>query len=252
MHIFTLDIFGFQIGPTWYGLMYALGFFACYVFFRKYSYYSKQELEDIGIWIFLWVILGGRIGYIALYNLEFFINHPMSIWKIWEWGMSFHGGFLWVLIAVFLYQERQKRPFFELMDLLAICTPIALWLGRIGNYINGELLGFSPYTGPLKIIKDWVTYFPSTLLEMLLEWLILFIALYSLFLIHKRQKVGSGYYSSIFLIGYGIGRLISECFRLPDTHIGYLFGTSVITLGMLYTIPFLTWGLFLLQRSKKY
>jgi len=251
MHIFTLDVFGFQIGPTWYGLMYALGFVLCHFFFKRYSKHSKKELEDIGIWIFLWVILGGRIGYILFYNLSYFIENPLSIWKIWEWGMSFHGGFLGVLIAVFLYQKGQKKPFFELMDLLAICTPIALGLWRIGNHINRELLGFSPYTGPFKILANGSYHFPSTLLEMFLEWIFLFIILYGLFIFYKREKIGTGYYSSIFLIGYGIGRLISEFFRLPDMHIGYLFGTSVITLGMIYTIPFLIWGIVLLQRSKK-
>jgi phosphatidylglycerol:prolipoprotein diacylglycerol transferase len=250
MHIFQVDVFGFHIAPTWYGFMYAASFIFCYSFFRKYSSYSRKELEDIWVWIFLWVILGWRIGYIVLYNLGYFINHPIEIFSIWKGGMSFHGGFLGVLVAVFCYQKIHKKRFFDFMDILAICIPVGLGLGRIGNYINGELLGFSPYNGPLKILENGISHFPSTLLEMFLEGVVLFSILYGTFLMQKQRKIGTGMYSSIFLIGYGLARIISELVRLPDAQIGYLFGTHSITIGMIYTLPFLIAGSILFVRAR--
>jgi len=239
MSIFEVSLFGFQIAPTWYGLMYAIGFFCCYEYVRKYGYLRGNEDESLLTYIFLWVIWGWRIGYVILYNLEYFIAHPLEIFAIWQWGMSFHGGALGVIIALFLFSWRKKYHIFNLSDPLVTILPLALGLGRIWNVINKELLGYSPYRWPFAIIKDWVSHFPSPLLEAWLEWILL---LTLMFMWKKREwKIGRipGYSSALFLWGYALFRLFSELFRLPDSHIGYLAGTHWLTLGMIYTLPML-------------
>jgi phosphatidylglycerol:prolipoprotein diacylglycerol transferase len=248
MYIFETSIFGIHIAPTWYGLMYALGFIFCYYFGSRYSQVARKDLDNILLYIFLGVILWGRLGYIILYNPLFFIEHPIEIFSIWKWGMSFHGGFLWVLFAVFLFARKYRYRFFEITDILAVCIPIALGLGRIGNWINWELPWYSPYDGPFAMMISGVGHFPNPLLEMCLEWVILFIVLFSFWKLKRLWVLNFELWtlSALFLIGYSIARLIAEQFRLPDAHIGYLFGTDWITLGILYTIPMMIVGFWIL------
>jgi phosphatidylglycerol---prolipoprotein diacylglyceryl transferase len=228
--------------------MYTLGFIFCYLFVGQYSKIHKKDLDNLLLYIFLGVILWGRIGYIVLYNPIFFIAHPLEIFSIWKWGMSFHGGFLWVLLAVFLFAKRYHYIFFEIMDILAVCVPVALGLGRIGNWINAELPWYSPYDGPFAMMIGWISHFPNPLLEMCLEGIALFILLFSIWRLGKSWvlNLAPWFLSAIFLIGYAIARLIAEQFRLPDMHIGYLFGTSWLTLGILYTIPMMLAGVWIL------
>ncbi|PID83956.1 prolipoprotein diacylglyceryl transferase [Candidatus Gracilibacteria bacterium] len=246
MHIFTLQIGNFTLAPTWYGLMYALGFLIGFLFLRaNIQWKDKKHLDSLLFFVFLSVILGGRIGYILLYNLDFYIQNPLEIISIWNGGMSFHGGFLGVLIGVYIFCKKYSYKYWDIMDIIAVIVPIALGLGRIGNWINGELPGYAIYRGPLPMMQNGVPHFPSPLFEMLLEGIILFGVLFTLFKLIP-QKVGTGFLSSIFLIGYGLARLIAEQFRLPDIHIGYLFDTNWITLGMIYTIPMIIAGILLL------
>lgn len=254
MHIFEFNIFGIQIVPTWYWLMYALGFIICYRFMLKNWKYRDQDIDTLLYFVFCWVLLWGRIWYVLLYNLEYFISHPYDIFSFWKWWMSFHGGFIGVLIGVWIFGRWKKYSFFEITDILAVIMPIALWLGRIGNLINQELLGFSPYIGPFAVRIGEMSYFPSPLLEAILEWAILFFVMIFFWKFQKSSKnppYRYGFLSSIFLIGYSIARLISEQFRLPDAHIGYLFGSDWISLGILYTLPMILFGIILLLKSTR-
>jgi len=189
----------------------------------------------------LWVIIWGRLWYVLLYNPIFFIENPSEIIAIWNGGMSFHGGFLWVLVAIYIFAKRYSYRFFEITDILAVCIPVALWLGRIGNWINQELPWYTPYDGPFAMVIDGVSHFPSPLLQFLFEWIILWLVLLILWKLGKMKTTGS--YSALFLILYGLLRLFAEMYRLPDWHIWYVFGTDFLTMGMLYSLPMiLVWG----------
>ena len=251
MHIFEVSVFGIQIAPTWYWLMYTFGFIICYLFMKNNMKFRGDDLDTLLMYVFFGVILGGRIWYVLLYNPMYFIENIKEVLSIWKGGMSFHGWLLWVITAVFLFAKRRQYSFWKVIDTLAIIIPIALWLWRIGNTINQELLGFSGYSWPLALQIQWISYFPSTLLEAWLEWILLFLVmLFFANFTHQWRQRSPAFLSSIFLIGYSVARLIAEQFRLPDAHIGYLWWTSWVTLGMLYTLPFLIWGIFLILSSQ--
>ncbi|MBC7504089.1 prolipoprotein diacylglyceryl transferase [Candidatus Gracilibacteria bacterium] len=231
--------------------MYALGFIICYFFVRQFYNFSKKEhLDTLLIYVFIGIILGGRLGYVILYNLSFFTNHPIEILQIWKGGMSFHGGFIGTTLAVFLFAKRYHYQFWGLIDTLAVIVPVAIGLGRIGNWINRELPGYTPYDGLFPMMIAGVSHFPSPLLEMLLEGIGLTIVMMVVFFGLRKEK--PGFYSGVWLIGYSTARLIAEQYRLPDTHIGYLFGTDWVTAGILYTLPMMVGGVYLLMRRSFY
>lgn len=246
MYIFEISIFNLHIAPTWYGLTYAIGFIVCYIFVKKYfAFRQSKDIDSLLSYIFFWVILGGRIWYVILYNISYFIDNPMKILAIWEWWMSFHGGFLGTTLAIYIFSRKYKYEFWKLIDTLAIIVPVAIWLWRIGNWINKELPWYYPYDGHYPMILQWVKYFPSPLLEMFLEWICLFLIMILSFIFFKKVK--PWFFSWIFLIGYSIARLIAEQYRLPDTHIGYLLWSDWITLGMIYTLPMVLFGIYLIS-----
>ena len=256
--IFEISLFGISIAPKWYGLMYALGFYISYQFIKKWGKLNLKELDNLLLVVFFWVLFWGRIGYIVFYNLSYYLSNPYDIFKVWEGWMSFHGWLIGVIIAVLLFSKRYKKSFFSVMDPLAIIVPVAIWFWRIGNYINQELLWFTPYSGPFAIAKNGISYFPSTLLEMFLEWIVLFLIMFIVgkrlwFFLeeNKQKKMRTGQLSALFLLWYGTLRLFSEQFRLPDTHIGYLFHTEWLTLGMIYTLPLIIIGGILLWYTQK-
>lgn len=235
--------------------MYSVGFIVCYSWMSYFSDFGKKKLDSLLIFVFFGVILGGRLGYILLYDLDYFMKNPTSIVEVWKWGMSFHGGFLWVVVAVYLFSKKYKIHFFRIMDILAIIVPMAIWLGRIGNYINQELLGFTPYDWPFSIMKNNTSYFPSTLLELFLEGGVLFLTMLFFaktggFFRKNPRSYSEGILSGIFLIGYSTLRIFAEFFRLPDAHIGYIMGTSWMTLGMLYSVPLWICGVFLVFHKR--
>lgn len=254
MYIFEASIFGIHIAPTWYWLMYAIGFIFCYTFVGKYSKIEKEKLDSLLFYIFLWVIGGGRLGYVLFYNPTYFLQNPNEIIALWNGWMSFHGGFLWVLIAVYIFTRKYRYKFFEITDILAVCIPIALWLGRIWNYINNELPGYAGYTGLGAMEIGGMSYFPSPLLQAFLEGIVLTGIMFYFWRRDQKihWKIQRGKLSGIFLIGYGATRIIAEQFRLPDTHIGYLFGTEWVTLGILYSVPMLIVGVTLLLQKKSH
>ena len=237
MHIFDISIFGIQIAPTWYGLMYALGFILCYTYINIYWYLRWKDIDSLLIFIFIGVILWWRLGYVILYDFSYFVAHPLEIGAIWKGGMSFHGGALGVIIGMVAFSKMKGYRLFDISDPLVSILPIALGLGRIGNYINGELLGFSPYEWPWKIVEKWISHFPSTLLEAFLEGIVLLMIMQWARIYEQKNGRSPWRASLIFLWGYGVFRIFAEFLRLPDVHIGYLFWTDWVTLGMLYTLP---------------
>jgi phosphatidylglycerol:prolipoprotein diacylglycerol transferase len=243
MYIFDITIFWIHIAPSYYWLMYALGFLWWFYILKNRWIISKKILDDLLIYMILWVVLWGRIGYILLYNFNSYINNPLEIFKIWEWWMSFHGWVIWVIVAMILFSRKFKINFYKLVDQVTAVLPIWLWLGRIWNYLNKELLGFSWYTGPLSV--NW--RFPSPLIEMFLEWIILFIILN---LVYKKKQF-DGQIASLFLILYWIFRIFVEAvFREPDSHIWYIL--DYFTLWEIYSLPMIIfWVYFYITLKKK-
>ena len=250
MPIFETSILGVQIAPTWYWLMYAFGFSICYIFLKKYGPLKPNHLDSLLTYVFFWILLGWRLWYVLLYNFGYFLEHPSEILAFWNGGMSFHGWFLGTLIAVSLFARKYKYQFFAITDILAVIVPVAIGLWRLWNWINQELPGYTPYNWPLAMIVDGSTHFPSPLLEMLLEGILLFILLFLIWKYSNAKKY-AWMLSGIFLVWYSTSRIIAEHFRMPDAHIGYLFDTRWLTLGLIYTLPLLIAGISIIAFSTK-
>jgi phosphatidylglycerol:prolipoprotein diacylglycerol transferase len=262
------DPVALQIGPLairWYGLTYLVGFLAGWWLGRRrarrpYAVINANQVDDLLFYVALGVILGGRIGYMLFYSFDGWLNDPLRLLRVWEGGMSFHGGFLGVLVAVWWYGRRNGKRFFALTDFIAPLVPLGLLAGRIGNFVNGELWGapgdvpwamrVSCATHPglcfdklqLGVPAEWTPpLHPTQLYEALLEGVVLFLVLWW-FSARPRPMMGV---SGLFLIGYGLFRFLVEFWRLPDAHIGYLaFGW--VTMGQLLSLPMVLGGIALL------
>lgn len=244
-----------SIGPLqfrWYGLMYVLSFIATYFIIRsevtrKKLSLTKDDVADLVFYGAMGVVLGGRIGYILFYNLGFYLANPLKLFAVWEGGMSFHGGFLGVVLAFFICSLRKKIPFLALTDMAALCAPVGLGLGRIGNFINGELYG-RPTDVAWGIVfpgSDGVPRHPSQLYEAFLEGLVLF---FIVRFISKRTAM-NGVTSFAACAGYGLFRFIVEFFRQPDAQIGLFFG--LFSMGQLLSLPMFLVGSFLAFRLSR-
>lgn len=238
MTIFTLHIFGLTLAPTWYGAMYAVSFLFGLILIKKQ--FTEKDTDTLFFATILWVILGGRFGYVLFYNLGYFIHNPLEILMPWKGGMSFHGGAIWVIIAWYFAAKKIKKPFLEVADKLVWIVPIGLFFWRIGNYINGELLWLAGYTGIFAKTVDSISYFPTPLLEAFLEWIILFGILFW----RKNTIKYPGQVWVWFLGGYGLMRFFAEFFRTPDVQVGYLLG-NWMTLGHVFSIIMLLFALVL-------
>ncbi len=246
-----IDPVALQLGPLaihWYGLMYGVGFLAGWwlgrvAARRPWSPVRPAQMEDLLIYVAFGVIAGGRIGYILFYDMGQVLIDPVRLIRLWEGGMSFHGGLLGVLFACWLYARKHGIAYFRLMDFIAPLVTIGLGAGRIGNFINGELWGkvtsvpwgmVYPPLGP-------DPRHPSQLYQFLLEGVALFIALW----LFSRKPRPTMSVAGLFLTLYGVFRFFVEFFRMPDAHIGYLaFGW--FTMGQLLTLPMIALGVFLL------
>jgi phosphatidylglycerol---prolipoprotein diacylglyceryl transferase len=250
-----------SIGPftvRWYALAYIAGIIAGWFYAR--AIVSSQRLwggpapiaaidfDDFVIWITLGVILGGRIGYILFYNFPHFASHPVEIFELWNGGMSFHGGFIGSLVAIVLFARRRRIPTLSLADVIAAVAPIGLFLGRVANFINGELWG-RPADVPWAMVfpnGGPVPRHPSQLYEATLEGIVLFVVLGVL--VRKGALKRPGLVTGAFAIGYGCARITCEFFREPDLQLGFLWGG--LTMGMLLCIPLILAGIaFLVYAS---
>lgn len=246
-----IDPIALRLGPLtvhWYGLMYLLGFglawlLASYRARRPNSGWTSQQVNDLIFYSAIGVLVGGRLGYMLFYDFHVALSDPLQILKIWTGGMSFHGGLIGVLIAVWCFSKRYQKPYFAVGDFLAPLVPIGLGAGRIGNFINGELLGRItdvPWAIQYPHL-DAQPRHPSSLYEFLLEGALLFLILW----IYSGRPRPVRSVSGLFLIGYGVFRCLAECFRAPDPQLGFLaFGW--LTMGQLLSIPMILFGLFLM------
>ncbi len=237
--ILTLDI-------RWYSLAYIfgiiLGWLLCKKIFIKDTKIN-EKFDDYITYIIIGIILGGRIGYILFYNFNYYINNLFDIFKIWEGGMSFHGGLIGVILASIYFAKKKDDNSFVYMDLIALVAPIGIFFGRVANFINSELYGL-PSTVPWSVIFikiDNLSRHPSQLYEALLEGIILFLIL--LYFRKKNYLKIPGLISSLFLIYYSIFRFIIEFYRIPDEQLGYLIFN--LTMGQIISILFIIIGIIL-------
>ncbi len=253
----AIDPVVFAIGPVavhWYGLMYLLGFGLAWGLarWRVKHFHLKWSHEQIGDLIFcaaVGTILGGRIGYMLFYGTSELIHNPLSIVKVWQGGMSFHGGLVGVITAMYYFARTRKKSFLAVTDFIAPLVPLGLAAGRIGNFINGELWG-RPTQMPWGMLfpdADMQPRHPSQLYECGLEGFLLFALVWW----YARKKRPQGAVSAIFLIGYALCRIAAECFREPDTQLGFI-ALDWLTMGQLLSIPMLILGLFLYHRAQKH
>lgn len=246
----------FSIGPlsvTWYGLSYVVSFILCgqyaKIYLKRHNnslLLSNTSLEDLLVWIIFGVLLGGRLGYIFFYKPGYYISFPWEIFYVWEGGMSFHGALLGVALSVFIFTKKYKKSFWKITDLLSFCAPIGLFLGRIANFINGELWGH-PSTVAWAVIfpRSSVPRHPSQLYESFTEGFLLFFILWFCVFI-KKLDAYPGKVTGIFLVGYACSRFGVEFFREPDAHLGYLWLN--LSMGQYLTLPLFVLGSFLLLR----
>jgi phosphatidylglycerol:prolipoprotein diacylglycerol transferase len=243
----------FSIGPLhvhWYGLMYVAGFLAGWTLGRRRaahpgSGWSGEDVDRLVVYGAFGVLLGGRLGYVLFYNLPTYAAHPLEVFAIWQGGMSFHGGLLGVLVAVWLFAKRTGRTFFDVTDFLAPLVPLGLGAGRIGNFINGELWGKVSHLPWAVVFPDpragGVPRHPTELYEAFLEGIVLFIVLW-FFSMRPRPRMAV---SGLFLLCYGVFRFAVEFVRLPDPQLGYLaFGW--VTMGQILSTPMILAGATLL------
>lgn len=251
-----IDPVAFSLGPVrlhWYGLMYIAAFFSGWVLgrwraSRPGSGWTTEQVDDLATWAMLGVVLGARLGYALFYDPDVYLADPMEILRVWNGGMSFHGGLAGVLLVAFFWACRHHRRFLDVTDFIAPLAPLGLLFGRLGNFINGELWG--------KVTTaDWGMIFPGAgdlprhptqLYEAGLEGLLLFLTLW----IYSRKPRPRGAVSGLFALLYALCRITVEFFRMPDPQIGYLF-FGWVTMGQILCLPLLVVGAALLLHAAR-
>tara|TARA_X000001036_G_scaffold417269_1_gene435086 strand:- start:932 stop:1702 length:771 start_codon:yes stop_codon:yes gene_type:complete len=236
----------------WYGIMYLIAFLSAWYVGNLYIKknivgINRDDFSDLMFYCFLGILIGGRVGYTIFYNFSYTLENPITIFYLWNGGMSFHGGFIGVILAIVYFCKKNKIPFFEISDFIVRLVPIGLFTGRVGNFINGELWG-----KPTDII--WGVIFPkidnlprhpTQIYEAILEGIVLFIILNFVF----TEKLKASVMTSYFLILYSLFRFTVEFFRVPDAHIGYL-ALNWVTMGQILCIPMFLLGLYFLKIGK--
>mgnify|MGYP001372147464 CR=1 FL=1 len=254
-----IDLGFFQI--KWYSLAYIIGIIFGWIYANKiikksevnncnYRPIKTSEFDDLIFYLIIGIILGGRLGYIIFYDFDYYIKNLLEIFKIWKGGMSFHGGLLGVILTTLLFSSKRKINFFKFTDVISCVAPIGIFLGRMANFINGELYG-KISTVPWAIIFPEAgseSRHPSQLYEAILEGIILFIII-NFLAFRKKFLFKPGYVSGYFLISYSVLRIIAEYFREPDLHLGYFF--SYFSLGVLLSLLTLIFGFLIIFLSKR-
>ena len=241
----------FDVKIYWYSLAYIFGFLFTFWYSRllikkkilKLDYKIAEDFITFGI---IAVILGGRTGYILFYNFGYYLDNPIYIIKIWQGGMSFHGALIGLIIHMLIFGYKKKQRITELANLLALCSPIGIFLGRIANFINGELIGRAT-DGSWGVIYKFVDQprHPSQIYEAIFEGLFIFVILF----IFSNSKFSKKFNTfSIFLILYASARFLIEFFREPDSQLGFIFYN--FSMGQILTLPMLFFGLFFLKNEK--
>lgn len=254
----TIDPIALELGPVvirWYALAYIAGLVGGWQLIKFWAKrfpggVREEDVDDFLFWATIGVIVGGRLGYVLFYNFDYYLANPSDIYKVWHGGMSFHGGFLGVVVSAILFSKKRNLPLWTFGDLIALGAPIGLFFGRIANFINGELFGrvtdapwgvVFPRGGP-------DPRHPSQLYEALLEGVLLFLIM-SVLARSLRMRNSGGVFMGIFVMGYGLARSFVELFRQPDAHIGFLSGGS--TMGQWLSVPMVLIGVALILRGLK-
>jgi phosphatidylglycerol:prolipoprotein diacylglycerol transferase len=251
-----LDPVAIQLGPLalrWYSLAYIGGILAAWALLlqmvkRPGSPMTRSQVDDLITWCTLGVIAGGRLGYVIFYNPGQYLANPLDLFKLWEGGMAFHGGLAGVLIAILLYARSQRLSALRILDYVAVVTPIGLLLGRMANFVNGELWG-RPTDGTWGLIFPDAgpePRHPSQLYEAALEGALLLIVLSWLFW-RTDARLKPGLLAGLFATGYGLSRFAIEFFREPDAHLGVL--AMGLTMGQLLSLPMILGGLYLIATA---
>jgi phosphatidylglycerol:prolipoprotein diacylglycerol transferase len=232
----------------WYGLMYLVGF-VLFIVLGKYrarqnllTGWHPRDIDDMLFYGVFGVILGGRLGYVLFYKPFYYLAHPLEIFAVWEGGMSFHGGFIGVLVALWFFARRRGKRWLDVTDFVAPLVPLGLAAGRLGNFINGELWGRAT-NGPWAMIfpqVDQVPRHPSQLYEFALEGVLLFLILWGY--TNRRRPLGAA--SGLFLVGYGTMRFIAENAREPDGFLGFL--ALGLTMGQWLSLPMIAAGVVMM------
>ena len=240
IQIFTLEI-------RWYSLAYIIGILFGWILSKKVFISDsnlKDKFDDFITFLILGIIIGGRLGYVFFYNFEYYFNNPADVFKIWQGGMSFHGGLIGVIIATIWFSKKNNQNAFDYLDIVSLVAPIGIFCGRLANFINSELYGIEtnmPWA--VKFVQvDNLFRHPSQLYEAIFEGIILF-----LILIYFRKKGFMkipGFISGLFLIFYSIFRFFIEFYRAPDEQLGYLFFS--LTMGQIISFIFLMIGIYLI------
>ena len=249
-----VDLGLFQI--KWYSIAYILGIFLGWMYAvkiiglisnnnRNFKPIQKSQFDDLIIYLVIGIILGGRLGYILFYNFEYYGQNFLDIFKIWQGGMSFHGGLIGVIISTYIFSYKTKTNFFKFADIISCVAPIGIFLGRIANFINGELYG-KISTLPWSVIfpnGGNLPRHPSQIYEAILEGIILFVII-NFFALKKHLLFKAGYISGLFLISYSILRIFSEIFREPDMQLAYFL--NYFSMGIMLSFTTFLAGCFII------
>lgn len=252
-----LDPVAFQMGWVvirWYSLAYIFGLLGAWGLARKMSRVSKSvftvlKIDDFLIWATVGIIVGGRLGYVLFYNLGYFLEFPAQIPALWQGGMSFHGGLVGVLIATLLFAKKKEISPLAMGDILVCVAPVGLFLGRLANFINGELYGRVSHAVP------WVMIFPgggdeprhpSQLYEAFGEGLWLLVVLNAVWWLIPKYRERKGFMTGLFFVLYGCVRFVLEFFREPDEHLGFI--VQSLSMGQLLCVPMVLFGVWLMMK----
>jgi len=245
----ALNFFSLEI--RWYSISYIVGILIGWFLSKKYFISDneiREKFDDYLTYLIFGVILGGRLGYVIFYDINYYLNNFLDIFKIWQGGMSFHGGLLGVIIVSFIFAKKNNQNPFKYLDIVSLVAPIGIFFGRIANFINSELYGTEtgvPWS--VKFIQiDNLNRHPSQLYEAFFEGLILFLIL--IYLWKRYLNKAPGFISGIFLIIYSFFRFVIEFFRVPDEHLGYLIFN--LSMGQLLSLIFILIGCYLIIKNE--